>query len=168
MSLYASFIQVNNPIKIGNYKGSNTKVATDLTNTDYNYWLDGKTYVFNISSNNNNKGWVAYDTVTINNGYTLKLITDCTDRYYYVLYCKNTFTNDGNVIIDNYGGLLIDYDNKTTIDTSTNNGTIDIINGVLGLYYMATLTNTGTITLTGSSYIYINNTTLTNTGTIDI
>ncbi|MBQ8651303.1 MAG: hypothetical protein IJ481_02120, partial [Alphaproteobacteria bacterium] len=79
-----------------------------------------------------------------------------------------------------YGGLVIDY-NNTTIGNSTNNGTIDVNNGYLGLrynatvnngylglYYMATLTNTGTITLTGSSYIYIFTGTLTNTGTIDI
>ncbi|MBQ8650989.1 MAG: hypothetical protein IJ481_00475, partial [Alphaproteobacteria bacterium] len=122
MSLYASIIEVNNPIKIGNYKGSNTKVATDLTNTDYNYWKDSNTYVFNATG----IYWKT-TTVTIDEDYTLKLITNYTnDYYYYVLYCKNTFTNNGNVIIDNYSALGLNNNY-----TSNNYGTIDIINGVL-------------------------------------
>ncbi|MBQ8651516.1 MAG: hypothetical protein IJ481_03250 [Alphaproteobacteria bacterium] len=172
MSLYASIIQVENPIAIGNYKGSNTKVATGLTNTDYNYWLDGKTYVFNTKSSNNNIGWVAYKTVTIDKDYTLKLTTDCADMYYYALYCLKTFTNNGNVTIDNYATLDIDYYDTTTrnpIRDSNNNGTINVNKGYLGLYWRATLNNKGTITFKDSSYIVISdNSTLSNKGTIDI
>ena len=102
--------------------------------------------------------WKANEPVTIDNGYTLKLINN---YGMYTLYCNNTFTNDGKVIIDNYGALGLNY-------TSINTGTIDIINGYLGLYGNAILNNTGTITLTDSSYIYIYSATLTNTDTIDI
>ncbi|MBQ8651354.1 MAG: hypothetical protein IJ481_02385, partial [Alphaproteobacteria bacterium] len=128
------------------------------TETGYNYWLDGKTYVFN------NKHWIANKPVTIDKDYTLKLITTGYTGDELALYCNNTFTNNGNVIIDNYGGLEL---NKKY--TSTNNGIIDIINGGLGLYWSAILNNTGTIKFKGPSRIDIySNTTLTNTGTIDI
>ena len=159
MSLYAT--EIKQPITIG----STPSVPTD---TDYNYWLDGKTYVFNTRVNIVDQNWIANEPVTIDKDYTLKLITNHTNDYYYVLYCYNTFTNDGNVIIDNYGGLAIDYNNNTTIDTSINNGTININNGELTLCNGAILNNTGTITLTGSSFIYIYNSTLSNKGTIDI
>ncbi|MBQ8651131.1 MAG: hypothetical protein IJ481_01225, partial [Alphaproteobacteria bacterium] len=156
----SNYTEVDNPITIG----STPSVPTE---TDYNYWstTEDNTYVFNTSSKNSNKYWIANNTVTINNGYTLKLTTNYTnDYYYYVLFCYNTFTNYGNVIIDNYGilGLNNNY-------TSNNYGTIDIINGVLGLYNSATLNNTRTITLKGSSVIDIDSSsTLTNKGTIDI
>ncbi|MBQ8650903.1 MAG: hypothetical protein IJ481_00005, partial [Alphaproteobacteria bacterium] len=84
--------------------------------------------------NSNNKRWQANNTVTIDNGYTLKLINEYDG---YTLYCYNTFTNNGNVIIKDNAYLDIDYyytDEDTTISDSTNNGTIDIINGVLGLW----------------------------------
>ena len=111
-----------------------------------------------------NKYWKVKNTVTINKDYTLKLITNYTDRYYFVSDCYKTFTNNGNVIIDNYSALGL----RNNI---SNNGTMDINNGGLGLYGNATLNNTGTITFKGSSSIYIaSNATLTNTstGTIDI
>ena len=134
MSLYADPIEVDNPITIGKTT-TGKAVATGLTNTTYyNYWEDSNTYVFNRSSNNGGKNWIANKPVTIDEDYTLKLIKTGYTDYKSVLYCDNTFANDGNVIIDNYGGLLIDYDNKTTIDTSTNNGTIKINNGRLVLY----------------------------------
>ncbi|MBQ8651529.1 MAG: hypothetical protein IJ481_03320 [Alphaproteobacteria bacterium] len=166
MSLYASTIavptEVNNPITIGS-STKDTKVATDLTNTDYNYWstTENKTYVFNTSSSNT--CWRANNTVTIDNGYTLKLITNHTNGYYYVLYCYNTFTNNGNVIIDKYGVLDLN------IKTSNNNGTIDINNGLLTLFGIATLNNTGTITFKVSSYIDIHKSSiLNNTRTITL
>ena len=165
MSLYASTIAdpievITNPMTIG----STPSVPTE---TDYNYWstTEDNTYVFN----SNNKRWQANNTVTIDNGYTLKLINEYDG---YTLYCYNTFTNNGNVIIKDNAYLDIDYyytDEDTTISDSTNNGTIDIINGVLGLWNSAILNNKGTITLKGSSYIDINySSTLTNKGTIDI
>ena len=165
MSLYASTIavpiKVNNPITIG----STPSVPTE---TDYNYWLDDKTYVFHRDKDKNNKYWKANNTVTIDKDYTLKLI-----KYYSgcTLDCYNTFTNNGNVIIKDNAYLDIDYNNTkgNPISDSTNNGTIDIINGVLGLWNSAILNNKGTITLKGSSYIDINySSTLTNKGTIDI
>ncbi|MBQ8651524.1 MAG: hypothetical protein IJ481_03295, partial [Alphaproteobacteria bacterium] len=164
------YLTVDSDITIGNYVDSDTKVVTGLTNTpNYNYWSteEDNTYVFNRGSNNDDIYWKT-TTVTIDEDYTLKLITNYTNGYYYVLYCDNTFTNNGNVIIDNYGGLAIDYNNNTTIDTSINNGTININNGELTLCNGAILNNTGTITLTGSSFIYIYNSTLSNKGTIDI
>ena len=179
MSLYASTIavpiKVNNPITIGS-STKDTKVATDLTNTDYNYWSteDSNTYVFHRDKDNSNKYWMTNKQVTIDKDYTLKLITNYNDGYDFVLSCWNTFTNNGNVIIDKYGVLAIDYNNTTTtnpISNSNNNGTIDIINGELGLLYSTTLNNNtkGTITLTDSSYIeFYTNSTLTNKGTIDI
>ena len=116
--------------------------------------------------NADDKCWEANNTVTVDNGYTLKLINDYNA---YTLYCYNTFTNYGNVIIKDNAYLDIDYNNKTNIDASNNYGTIDIINGVLGLYNRATLNNKGTITLKDSGYILISeSSTLTNTGTIDI
>ncbi|MBQ8650974.1 MAG: hypothetical protein IJ481_00400 [Alphaproteobacteria bacterium] len=162
MSLYASTIAdpievITNPMTIG----STPSVPTE---TDYNYWSteaeEDNTYVFNRSSNT---WWKANNTVTINSGYKLKLITAGYNYCYdLVLYCNNTFTNDGNVIIDNYGGLDLN-------DTSTNTGAIYINNnGRLGLWNSAKLNNTGTITLKDNSYIYIYKSTLTNTGTIDI
>ena len=154
MSLYAADIAVDSDITIG----STPSVPTE---TGYNYWLDGKTYVFN---NNSGKYWKANEQVTIDKDYILKLITDYTDCYcYFVLECFNTFTNNGNVRIDNHGTLgLNNY-------TSTNNGTIDIINGKIALYSGAILNNKGTITSTGSSRIYItSSSTLNNKGTIDI
>ena len=160
MSLYASTIEVTNPITIG----STPSVPTE---TGYNYWENSNTYVFNTSSNNNYTYWKPKGTVTVDEGYTLKLLTDY-NSYYYVLDCNNIFTNNGNVIIDNYGALSIDY-NNTTISDSINNGTIYIITGKLGLYWSATLNNKGTITFKDSSYIVISDSsTLTNTGTIDI
>ena len=191
MYLYASTIavpiKVNNPITIGSTPSVPITISSTPsvpTETDYNYWLDSNTYVFNRGSNNDDIYWKT-TTVTIDEDYTLKLITNYTNGYYYVLYCDNTFTNNGNVIIDNYSALGLNNNY-----TSNNYGTIDIINGVLGLYTRATLNNKGTITLkdssfiyiassstlnnTGtitfedSSYIYINNSTVTNTGTIDI
>ncbi|MBQ8651646.1 MAG: hypothetical protein IJ481_03935 [Alphaproteobacteria bacterium] len=153
MSLYASTIavpiKVNNPITIG----STPSVPTE---TDYNYWLDDKTYVFHRDKDKNNKYWKANNTVTIDKDYTLKLI-----KYYSgcTLDCYNTFTNDGNVIIDDYGVLGLNY-------TSINTGTIDVNNGMLALWN-STLTNKGTITFKDSSYIDIySNSTLNNTGTI--
>ncbi|MBQ8651491.1 MAG: hypothetical protein IJ481_03115, partial [Alphaproteobacteria bacterium] len=150
------------PITIGETT-TGKEVATGLTNTDYNYWSteDSNTYVFNADD----KCWKANNTVTIDKDYTLKLITNYTNDYNLVLFCYNTFTNYGNVIIDNYGVLGLNNNDYT----STNNGTIDIINGVLGLWNSAILNNKGTITLKGSSYIDINySSTLTNKGTIDI
>ncbi|MBQ8651249.1 MAG: hypothetical protein IJ481_01835, partial [Alphaproteobacteria bacterium] len=118
--------------------------------------------MFNRSSNNN-IGWEANNTVTIDKDYTLKLITNYTSVYCFVLDCYNTFTNNGNVIIDNYG--ILGLNNNYT----SNNGTININNGALELWNRAKLNNKGTITLKGSSYIDINySSTLTNKGTIDI
>ena len=158
MSLYAA--EIKQHITIGESTKDN-KVAEDLeNNTDYNYWLDSNTYVFNRDKDKHNTRWIANNTVTIDNGYTLKLITNYTDGYYFVLDCYNKFTNNGNVIIDKYGTLGL---NKTSI----NNGTIDINKGILGLWRSAILTNTGTITLKGSSFIYIDNSAiLNNTNTI--
>ncbi|MBQ8651231.1 MAG: hypothetical protein IJ481_01740 [Alphaproteobacteria bacterium] len=128
--------------------------------------------MFNRSTSNSHKYWIAYNKVTINEYYTLNLITTGYDDYYYVLDCYNIFTNNGNVIIDGYGELFIDYINtieSNPISDSINDGTIDVKNGWLTLYDGAILNNKGTITLTGSSYIYINtNTAITNKGTIDI
>ena len=158
MSLYASIItayddyddietpfaptEVTNPITIG----STPSVPTE---TDYNYWSteEDNTYVFNRSTSNSHKYWIAYNKVTIDNGYTLKLINE---YGMYTLYCFNTFTNNGNVIIDKYSRLDLINNNP-----STNNGTINVINGRLGLHNSATLNNTGTITLKDNSYIYI-------------
>ncbi|MBQ8651304.1 MAG: hypothetical protein IJ481_02125, partial [Alphaproteobacteria bacterium] len=156
-------ITVSDPITIGS-STKDTKVATDLENkTDYNYWSteEDKTYVFN---SNRGKHEIAKNTVTIDEDYTLKLITTGYTSNPIVLYCLNTFTNNGNVTIDNYGELGL---NKKC--TSNNNGTIDINKGKLGLYDNATLNNNtnGTITLKGSSHIYTyTDGTLTNKGTI--
>ena len=159
MSLYASIItayddyddietpfaptEVTNPITIG----STPSVPTE---TDYNYWFTekNKTYVFNTSSSNT--CWRANNTVTIDNGYTLRLANYPSGYYCDVLSCYNTFTNNGNVIIDKYSRLDLINNNP-----STNNGTINVINGRLGLHNSATLNNTGTITLKDNSYIYI-------------
>ncbi|MBQ8651525.1 MAG: hypothetical protein IJ481_03300 [Alphaproteobacteria bacterium] len=168
MSLYASTIavpiKVNNPITIGSTPSVPITISSTPsvpTETDYNYWLDSNTYVFN---SDRGKRHIANKPVTVDNDYTLKLTTNYTDRYYFVLDCYNTFTNNGNVIIDKCGRLGL---NSNYI--SNNNGTINVDNGCLKLYNGAILNNKGTITLTGSSYIYIDsNSTLTNTGTIDI
>ena len=120
--------------------------------------------MFNRSTSNSQKYWMTNKPVTINKDYTLKLIATGYTSYNYALNCYNTFTNNGNVIIDNYSALGL----RNNI---SNNGTMDINNGGLGLYGNATLNNTGTITFKGSSSIYIaSNATLTNTstGTIDI
>ncbi|MBQ8651411.1 MAG: hypothetical protein IJ481_02695, partial [Alphaproteobacteria bacterium] len=98
ISLYAAPIEVTNPITIG----STPSVPTE---TDYNYWKNNNTYVFN---SNRGKHEIAKNTVTIDEDYTLKLLTDYTDRNYFVLDCYNTFTNNGNVIIDKYGTLRLD------------------------------------------------------------
>ncbi|MBQ8650916.1 MAG: hypothetical protein IJ481_00080 [Alphaproteobacteria bacterium] len=137
MSLYAADIAVDSDITIG----STPSVPTE---TGYNYWLDGKTYVFN------NKHWIANKPVTIDKDYILKLIKTGYTDYKSVLNCNNTFTNNGNVIIDKYSRLDLINNNP-----STNNGTINVINGRLGLHNSATLNNTGTITLKDNSYIYI-------------
>ena len=162
MSLYASIIEVDSDITIGKTT-TGKEVATDLENkADYNYWL-GKTYVFNRDKDKNGKYWIATNTVTIDKDYTLNLTTIGYFYNDYVLKCWNTFTNNGNVIIDDYGVLGIN-----SHYTSINNGAIYINNGALGLFG-STLTTTGTITLTDSSSIDIrNNSTLNNTGTIDI
>ncbi|MBQ8651612.1 MAG: hypothetical protein IJ481_03765, partial [Alphaproteobacteria bacterium] len=103
MSLYASTIAapiiVNNPITIGDYVDSNTKVATRLTNTDDNYWSteEDNTYVFNRDKGKNDKHWIPKNTVTIDEDYTLKLKTTGYTSNPIVLYCLNTFTNNGNV-----------------------------------------------------------------------
>ncbi|MBQ8651523.1 MAG: hypothetical protein IJ481_03290, partial [Alphaproteobacteria bacterium] len=165
MSLYANEIEIivyYTPITIGSTPSVPTK-------TNYNYWSDTKTYVFN---SNTDKRLIANNTVTINKDYILTLITDykyTLSCYNTVLCCNKTFTNNGKVIIKYNAYLDIDYNNKTNIDASNNYGTIDIINGTLGLHNSATLNNTGTITLKDSSVIDIDSSsTLTNTGTIDI
>ncbi|MBQ8651486.1 MAG: hypothetical protein IJ481_03085, partial [Alphaproteobacteria bacterium] len=163
--LYSSLIEVSDPITIGD-STKDKVVAEVLSNTDYNYWSteaeEDNTYVFNRDKDNNDAYWKTNNTVTIDNGYTLKLITGY-DDYNLVLNCYNIFTNNGNVIMDDYGilGLNNNY-------TSNNYGTIDIINGALGLWDSAILNNTGTITLVGSGSVYIYKSTVTNTGTIDI
>ncbi|MBQ8651004.1 MAG: hypothetical protein IJ481_00550, partial [Alphaproteobacteria bacterium] len=85
MSLYAT--EIKQPITIG----STPSVPTD---TDYNYWLDGKTYVFNTRVNIVDQNWIANEPVTIDKDYTLKLINNCGAC---TLNCYNTFTNYGNV-----------------------------------------------------------------------
>ena len=157
--VYSASIEVDNPITIG----STPSVPAETT---YNYWstTEDNTYVFYRDIYNHNKThWKANSTVTINPGYTLKLIATGYTRYNYALRCWNTFTNNGNVIIDNFSNL-----NLSKPYTSKNNSTIDIINGQLGLMLSATLNNTGTIKLTDSSRIHIYSSILTNIGTIDI
>ena len=149
-----------NPVELvigSSTQGNNNLGISSLTQvTHQNKWY-GNTYTINASDSNSRID--TQGTVTINNGYTLKLINNCGAC---TLYCYNTFTNNGNVIIDNYGRLDLN-------NISINNGTIDINNGALELWNRAKLNNKGTITLKGSSFIDIySNSTLTNTGTIDI
>ncbi|MBQ8651654.1 MAG: hypothetical protein IJ481_03985 [Alphaproteobacteria bacterium] len=42
--------------------------------------------MFNRSTSNSHKYWIAYNKVTIDKDYTLKLITNYTNDYYYYYY----------------------------------------------------------------------------------